>query len=396
MIHKSTITGSCPAGFCEYIQEYSVQLIVALCIDIFIFFVTLVPPLFNWSTKKPDGKKRIYFAALACITFYFWLIFLAVNSLYCFGFMAHKGPCVNQTRFESTSRPPTVESAISPTNIVVKDESMSSLDEDSNSLGKEKSLLKALPSISYRASETTSFRSKRQTESNLEHPPNTLPPFSLPTLSSSSSSFYTSSLGSSPSSSFINSLSSSSFVSSGTSPNRSYRDKITARKSNINSTSSSHSSQPTSFSLSYQNLAPSSSRITSLPSFNFSPVNNDLFVEGSGEDLIEYNNVNGASSYGIMAQALIGKDAEEDCITTTPPPDTPPPAIVEHETELKNLFYAHVLIFVLLFIVLVANAKEGKKDFCVIFPHTIVMYSAIRFIVCGIHAILLSNHKKFC
>ena len=99
--------------------------------------------------------------------------------------------------------------------------------------GKEKSFLKALPSISYRASETTSFRSKRQTESNLEHPPNTLPPFSSPTLSSS---FYTSSLGSSPSSSFINSLSSSSFVSSGTSPNRSYRDNITARKSNINST----------------------------------------------------------------------------------------------------------------------------------------------------------------
>lgn len=33
------------------------------------------------------------FAALACITFYFWLAFLALNSVYCFGFLAHEGPC---------------------------------------------------------------------------------------------------------------------------------------------------------------------------------------------------------------------------------------------------------------------------------------------------------------
>ena len=128
MIHKTTISGTCPAGFCEYIQEYSVHLIVVLCIDIFIFFVTLVPPLFNWSTKKPDGKKRIYFAALACITFYFWLIFLAVNSLYCFGFMAHMGPCVNQTRFESSTKKSAQDDdlspTISPTPLVISDDTI--------------------------------------------------------------------------------------------------------------------------------------------------------------------------------------------------------------------------------------------------------------------------------
>ena len=72
-----------------------------------------------------------------------------------------------------------------------------------------------------------------------------------------------------------------------------------------------------------------------------------------------------SSGYGIMAQALIGgigEDSVEDCITTTTT-EAPAPAIVEHETELKNLFYAHVLICVVLFVVLVANAKEGKKFF---------------------------------
>ena len=33
------------------------------------------------------------FAALACVTFYFWLAFLAINTFYCFGFLAHEGPC---------------------------------------------------------------------------------------------------------------------------------------------------------------------------------------------------------------------------------------------------------------------------------------------------------------
>lgn len=92
-ILKTNLLDKCPGGFCDYIQAYSEVLVVILCLDGFIFFVTLLPPLFSWSNKKADGRKRIYFAALACFTFYFWLAFLALNSLYCFGFMAHLGPC---------------------------------------------------------------------------------------------------------------------------------------------------------------------------------------------------------------------------------------------------------------------------------------------------------------
>ena len=92
-ILKTNIQGSCPGGFCDYIQAYSEYLVVILCLDGFIFFVTLLPPLFSWSNRKADGRKRIFFAALACFTFYFWLAFVAVNSLYCFGFLAHQGPC---------------------------------------------------------------------------------------------------------------------------------------------------------------------------------------------------------------------------------------------------------------------------------------------------------------
>ena len=92
-IFETNLLDECPHGFCDYIQSNAEVLVVILCLDGFIFFVTLLPPLFSWSNKKPDGRKRIYFAALACFTFYFWLAFLAVNSLYCFGFLAHHGPC---------------------------------------------------------------------------------------------------------------------------------------------------------------------------------------------------------------------------------------------------------------------------------------------------------------
>ena len=34
---------------------------------------------------------------LACITFYLWIVFLIVDSVYCFGFLAHEGPCANVT-----------------------------------------------------------------------------------------------------------------------------------------------------------------------------------------------------------------------------------------------------------------------------------------------------------
>jgi len=103
-VFKTNVMGECPGGFCDFIQRYSEVLVVILCLDGFIFFVTLLPPLFSWSNKKPNGRKRIYFAALACFTFYFWLAFLAVNSLYCFGFLAHQGPCkdLGPTRVNST------------------------------------------------------------------------------------------------------------------------------------------------------------------------------------------------------------------------------------------------------------------------------------------------------
>ena len=105
-IFKTNILGNCPepGSFCDYIKSNAEVLVVILCLDGFIFFVTLLPPLFSWSNKKPDGRKRIYFAALACFTFYFWLAFLAVNSLYCFGFLAHHGPCKKaEIKAENTS-----------------------------------------------------------------------------------------------------------------------------------------------------------------------------------------------------------------------------------------------------------------------------------------------------
>lgn len=59
-LFKTTVLGTCPGGFCELIKDFSEVLVVILCIDGFIFFVTLVPPLFNWEKKKPDGRKRIW------------------------------------------------------------------------------------------------------------------------------------------------------------------------------------------------------------------------------------------------------------------------------------------------------------------------------------------------
>ena len=94
---KSWVTGDCPGGFCNIIKDNSEIVIVLLCVQAFIFLITLIPPLFNWSKKKPDGRKRIYFGILACVTFYMWLLFLAVNTLYCFGFVVQRGPCLNST-----------------------------------------------------------------------------------------------------------------------------------------------------------------------------------------------------------------------------------------------------------------------------------------------------------
>ena len=99
IVLHSNIMGSCPGGFCEYLLQFSEVLVVLLLADGFIFLVTLIPPLFSWKNKKPDSKSRIFFAVFACLTFYFWLSILAINSLYCFGFLSHAGPC-------NSSQPP--------------------------------------------------------------------------------------------------------------------------------------------------------------------------------------------------------------------------------------------------------------------------------------------------
>ncbi len=95
---RSTVFNDCPGGLCAFIQDYNeVVLAAAVAVGVF-FFLTLVPPVFSWSRCKPDGKKRVVFAFLACVAFYFWLIFLVLNSVYCFGFLAHEGPCVAVNR----------------------------------------------------------------------------------------------------------------------------------------------------------------------------------------------------------------------------------------------------------------------------------------------------------
>ena len=104
MVLRRNLVGGCPGGWCDYLVQFSEVLVVLLLVDAFIFLVTLIPPLFSWKTKKPDSRRRIFFAAFACLTFYFWLIILAIHSLYCFGFLAHAGPC-NSTSSSTTSSP---------------------------------------------------------------------------------------------------------------------------------------------------------------------------------------------------------------------------------------------------------------------------------------------------
>lgn len=113
---KQNIFNNCPGGLCELVQRYSSVLLVILIIDGLFFLVTLLPPLFSWGKRKPDGKKRIIFAFLACVTFYSWLTFLIFNSVYCFGFLAHEGPCkyFNRTSESYTSNVSTTTSSSSP------------------------------------------------------------------------------------------------------------------------------------------------------------------------------------------------------------------------------------------------------------------------------------------
>ena len=106
IVLQSNIMGNCPGGFCEYLLQFSEVLVVLLLADGFIFLVTLIPPLFSWKNKKPDSKSRIFFAVFACLTFYFWLSILAINSLYCFGFLAFAGPCNNSLSPARATLPP--------------------------------------------------------------------------------------------------------------------------------------------------------------------------------------------------------------------------------------------------------------------------------------------------
>jgi len=103
MLLDDNILGECPHGWCDLLTQFSEVLVVLLCADGFIFLVTLIPPLFSWKNKKPDSRKRIFFAAFACFTFYFWLAVLAIHSLYCFGFLAHAGPCNLSTSIGTSS-----------------------------------------------------------------------------------------------------------------------------------------------------------------------------------------------------------------------------------------------------------------------------------------------------
>lgn len=95
---KQNIFNNCPGGLCRWIQESSEVLLAILILNGLLFLLSLIPPIFSWNKRKPDERKRVIFAFLACVTFYFWLLFLALNSIYCFGFLAHEGPCKHFNR----------------------------------------------------------------------------------------------------------------------------------------------------------------------------------------------------------------------------------------------------------------------------------------------------------
>jgi len=97
---RSTITSDCPGGPCAWMQKRGEVLIGVVGVIAFLFLLTLFPPVFSWSRWKADGKRRVIFAFVACVTFYFWLAFLIFNSAYCFGFWAADGPCKSVNRSE--------------------------------------------------------------------------------------------------------------------------------------------------------------------------------------------------------------------------------------------------------------------------------------------------------
>ena len=101
MLPPGTLSGECPGGLCKYLVLLSELVVVLLLLDGFVFLVTIIPPLFSWKSMKPDSKKRIFFAAFGCVTFYFWLTVLAIHSLYCFGFVAQSGIIFNGFKFHN-------------------------------------------------------------------------------------------------------------------------------------------------------------------------------------------------------------------------------------------------------------------------------------------------------
>ena len=375
MIHKTTITGGCPGGFCDYIQHYSEFLIVALCVDIFIFFVTLVPPLFNWSNKKPDGKKRIYFATLACITFYFWLTFLAINTIYCFGFLANEGPCIGHVKFASLGQDAVDNETSIANNITidaVDDAPLLASDIDETQGGKPDENVEALASSTYNIADPTTSRSKRHTESSLE-PPTSVPPSAFSSYHVLSLSAFPSSAPSSPS--LLRGR--SSFPSSVSRPNDISRDTAAAyniEQRHRNSSSNlpyPYSSRLFSSSSSAYHSKPSSPPSSLTPSagfpYLFTPSKHTTQIEENEDEFEDdsdhhYDHQHDYSSYGILAQALVSSNSvtssteADDCITAA----TEVPEPTEHEEELKNLTLINILICVTLFVVLIANAKEGK------------------------------------
>ncbi len=128
---RQTLFNDCPGGACALVQHHSTTLLCVIVAVGVVFLLTLIPPVFSWSRCKPDGRRRAFFAFLACVAFYFWLAFLIFNSAYCFGFLAHQGPCrdVNRTA-NAIVKEGTAASTSTTTQATALETSQSLLDEE--------------------------------------------------------------------------------------------------------------------------------------------------------------------------------------------------------------------------------------------------------------------------
>ncbi|XP_040579717.1 uncharacterized protein [Lepeophtheirus salmonis] len=127
---RSTVMGSCPGGPCDFISNYSSFLLGILIFKGIIFLLSIFPFIVSWK-EKVDGKSRIFFAVFACISFYFWLFLLVINSTLCFGFLSHMGPCAK-------SNESSIQSSPSP---ILNPELLSTTTIDSKLLSEEQSFL---------------------------------------------------------------------------------------------------------------------------------------------------------------------------------------------------------------------------------------------------------------